>query len=259
MHNHILYEQSDHVGIITLNRPEAKNALTNEMLNDLAKILGRLEMEHEIRALMITGNGEAFCAGIDLVELEADHARISSDSAKQHLRAIQGITRKLIGLPFPTIAALNGLAVGMGSELTLSCDIRLASPDTYVWFSEARRGLFQTNGVLYLLPRLIGHSRSMEWMLSARKIECPELLESGLVSHVFPAEDFHGQAKAYVEDLARNSPLSLRLLKQTGFRAMEASFEEVLDLEIHGMQTCIQSEYLTEGLNAFREKREPEF
>ena len=208
---------------------------------------------------MITGQGDAFCAGIDLDQLEADHAGASAEASRQHLRAIQGITRKLINLPFPTIAALNGLAIGMGSELSLSCDIRLATPETYVWFSEAKRGLFQTNGVLYLLPRLIGHSRSMEWMLSARKIWSDELISSGLVAHTFPANQFRAEATAYATQVAANSPLSLRLLKQTGLRAMEAGFEEVLDLEIHGMQTCIQSEYLTEGLNAFREDREPKF
>ncbi len=259
MQNHIEYEQTGHVGILTLNRPEADNALTNEMLNELARILNALESEKAIRALMITGSGNAFCAGIDLEQLEADHAGVSMEASRQHLRAIQGITRKLIGLPFPTIAALNGFAIGMGSELSLSCDIRLATPETYVWFSEARRGLFQTNGVLYLLPRLIGHSRSMEWMLSARKIQSAELLSSGLITHVFPSDNFSAEAQAYVEQLATNSPLSLRLLKQTGFRAMDAKFEEVLDLEIHGMQTCMQSDYLTEGLKAFREDRDPEF
>jgi enoyl-CoA hydratase/carnithine racemase len=175
------------------------------------------------------------------------------------LQSIQGLTRRLIQLPIPTVAALNGLAVGMGSELSLSCDIRLASDNAYLWFSEARRGLFQTNGVLYLLPRLIGHSRAMEWMLSARKVHAQELLASGLVSHLYPSEEFRERAIDYVEEIARHSPLSLRLLKQTGFRAMDATFEAVLDMEMQAMQKCIESDDMVEGLRAYMEKREPEF
>ena len=254
----IRYENEGRVGVITLNRPAALNALRRDMVAALERTLAGIEQSADVRAVMIIGEGRAFCAGVDLLEAEEDVGGDSS-AAEAGLATIQNITRIIMRLPVPTISALNGLAVGMGSEISIACDIRVAAERAYLWFSESRRSLFQSNGVMYLLPRLIGHSRSMEWMMSARKIASGELRESGLVAHVFPDDGFRAAALEYAQRVAANSPLSLRLLKEVGQRAFEASFQEVLDLEVRGMEETMRSEYVREGLRAFAEKREPNY
>ncbi len=259
MEGTIRYEKSDNVGIITLDRPAALNALRRDMVALLESTLLEVERAADVRALVIIGEGRAFCAGVDLNEAEDDVSTADRAEAERSLETLQNVTRIVMRLPVPAIAALNGLAVGMGSELSISCDIRVAAPDAYLWFSEARRGLFQSNGVMYLLPRLIGHSRAAEWMMSARRIESDELQVSGLVAHVFDAADFRESAVDYAQRIARNSPLSLRLLKQVGQKAFSASYEEVLALEVEGMKETMRSDYVREGLRAFAEKREPRF
>ena len=255
----IRYEQLGRLGVITLDRPEALNALRRDMVAGLENMLSDIEKRDAIRALLITGEGRAFCAGVDLFEAEDDVSSDELSDVEQGLETIQNLTRIIMRLPVPTIAALNGLAVGMGSEISIACDIRVASPEAYLWFSEAKRGLFQSNGVMYLLPRLIGYSRAAEWMMSARKISSEELYASGLVAHVFDAADFRAAAIDYSQTVARNSPLSLKLLKEVGQKAFSASYEEVVQMEIDGMERTMKSDYVREGLRAFAEKREPNF
>lgn len=262
MDGNLRYEVDGRVGIITLNRPEALNALRRDMVSALRDALAAVEDDASIRALLLTGTGRAFCAGVDLNEAEGDVRDAHSETGAEAvagLDTIQEITRILMRLPVPTIAALNGLAVGMGSEICIACDIRVAAQSAFLWFSESKRGLFQSNGVMYLLPRLIGYSRSIEWMMSARRIESDELQASGLVARVFADEDFAADALAYARGVAQNSPLSLKLLKRVGQAAFEASWEDVLKLEIEGMKETMRSPYAKEGLRAFAEKREPEF
>ena len=259
MNGTIRYEKYGRVGVITLDRPDALNALRRDMVLQLEEMLGDIEAAGDIRALLLTGEGRAFSAGADLFEAEDDVSGPDTSEVEGGLHTIQNLTRILMRLPIPTIAAVNGLAVGMGSEICIACDIRLAAPEAYLWFSEARRGLFQSNGVMYLLPRLIGHSRSIEWMMSCRKIRCEELLASGLVAKVIDSEDFRADAVEYAQGVAGNSPLSLRLLKRVGQQSFRSSYDEVLQLEVDGMEETMKSEYAREGLRAFAEKREPNF
>lgn len=259
MDGSIRFEQIDKVGVITLDRPKALNALRRDMLEQLEATLARVERDAAIRVLLITGEGRAFCAGVDLLEAEQDVRGDDTSEVEGSLPIIQNLTRILMRLPVPTIAAINGLAVGMGSEICVACDIRVAAPDAYLWFSEAKRGLFQSNGVMYLLPRMIGYSRSAEWMMSSRKIMSDELHASGLVAKIVDAADFRTAAVEYAQGIAGNSPLSLKLLKEVGQKALSASYEDVLQMEIDSMEMTMKSDYVREGLRAFAEKREPNF
>lgn len=259
MDNPIQFDQHGKLGVLTLNRPDALNALTRDMVQSLESRLGEVAQSDDLRALLLVGEGRAFCAGIDLLEAEQDISGSDLSAVEQGLGSIQSVTRRLMDLPIPTIAALNGLAVGMGAEICIACDVRLAAPDAYLWFSEARRGLFQSNGVMYLLPRLVGYSRSIEWMMSCRKISADELLASGLVAQCLADDDFKAAAIRYAKDMAKSSPLSLRLLKAVGQQSFSASLDEVLALEVAGMEETMRSGYAREGLRAFAEKREPKF
>ena len=259
MSDDLRYDVYGKVGVITFDRPQALNALRRSAVASLRERLIELEASSGIRALVLTGEGRAFCAGVDLDEAEADVSAIDRSKVEQSLDTLQDVTRLIMELPFPVIAAMNGLAVGMGSEICIACDIRIASKSAWLWFSEARRSLFQSNGVMYLLPRLIGHSRSIEWMMSARRIASDELHRSGLVAAVYDDENFREVALGYAERIAANSPLSLRLLKETGRASFESSLEEVMALEVEGMKQTLDSPYIREGLRAFAEKRDPEF
>lgn len=259
MDGSIRFEQIGEVGVITLDRPKALNALRRDMISQLEATLAEVERAADVRVLLITGEGRAFCAGIDLREAEDDVRGEDTSVLEGNVLTIQNLTHLLMRLPIPTIAAINGLAVGMGSELCIACDIRVASADAYLWFSEAKRGLFQSNGVMYLLPRMIGYSRSAEWMMSSRKIKSKELYASGLVAQVFDAAEFRAAAIDYAQRIANNSPLSLQLLKEVGQKALSASYEDVAQMEIDGMEKTMKSDYAREGLRAFAEKREPNF
>ena len=257
MDGEIRFAVEDRVAVITLARPDALNALRREMVMALRDTLTGLKDRSDVRAVMLIGEGRAFCAGVDLHEAEADVGADDLGVADDSLEVLQEVTDALRTLPIPTIAALNGLAVGMGSEISIACDIRIAAKSAYLWFSESKRSLFQSNGVMYLLPRLIGHSRSIEWMMSARKIRSKELDRSGLVAHVFADEGFRDAALGYASRVAANSPLSLRLLKEVSQAAFGASLEEVMRLEVEGMKETMRSDYVKEGLRAFAEKRDP--
>ncbi|MEM9404310.1 MAG: enoyl-CoA hydratase/isomerase family protein [Pseudomonadota bacterium] len=257
MDGEVRFAVEDRVGVITLDRPAALNALRRDMVKSLRDTLTGLDGHADVRAVMIIGEGRAFCAGVDLNEAESDVGADDLGIADGSLEVLQEVTDALRALPVPTIAALNGLAVGMGSEISIACDIRIAAKSAYLWFSESKRSLFQSNGVMYLLPRLIGHSRSIEWMMSARKIRSKELDRSGLVAHVFADEGFRQAALGYASRIAANSPLSLRLLKEVSRSAFDASLEEVMRLEVEGMKETLRSEYIKEGLRAFAEKRDP--
>ena len=259
MDGEVRFSIEDRVGVITLARPDALNALRRDMVRQLRDTLVSLHDNKDVRAVMLIGEGRAFCAGVDLHEAESDVSADDLNVADDSLEVLQEVTDALRELPLPTIAALNGLAVGMGSEISIACDIRIAAKSAYLWFSESRRSLFQSNGVMFLLPRLIGHSRSIEWMMSARKIRSKELDRSGLVAHVFADEGFREAALGYASRVAANSPLSLRLLKQVGQASFESSLEEVMRLEVEGMKETMRSDYVKEGLRAFAEKREPVF
>lgn len=255
----IRYETEGRIGIVTLDRPGSLNAMRREMVAGLLEQLLEIERKPDVRALVIIGSGRAFCAGVDLKETEEDVAEEGQAAARESVDTLQELTRVLMRLPMPTIAALNGLAVGMGSEISIACDIRVAAPNAYLWFSEAKRALFQSNGVMFLLPRMIGYSRALEWMMSTRKIGSDELLAAGLVAHVLHEEDFRAAAVRYANSVAVNSPLSLRLLKTVGQKALAATYEDVVQMEAAAMRETMDSDYIREGLRAFAEGREPRY
>ncbi len=259
MEGEVRFSIEERVGVITLARPDALNALRRDMVKALRDTLTGLRDNPDVRTVMLIGEGRAFCAGVDLNEAESDVGADDLGVADESLEVLQEVTDALRELPIPTIAALNGLAVGMGSEISIACDIRIAAKSAYLWFSESKRSLFQSNGVMYLLPRLIGHSRSIEWMMSARKIRSKELDRSGLVAHVFADEGFRDAALGYASRVAANSPLSLRLLKEVSQASFGASLEEVMRMEVEGMKETMRSDYIREGLRAFAEKRDPVF
>ncbi|MEM8907565.1 MAG: enoyl-CoA hydratase/isomerase family protein [Bacteroidota bacterium] len=252
----IQYEKQQGIARLTFNRPEQMNAFREQTRKELLTVLAAFESDHDARVLLITGRGRAFCAGADLAEMNElladafDEARF-----RAILEEFQDITRRLKHIEKPIVAVLNGLAIGVGVEIALACDLRLAATDAYFAFTEVKQSLFQTNGVLYTLPRMVGWGRALEWMMTGRKIKGEEAMQAGLISELCAPQDLDTKAWELAEVLSQNAPITLRLLKQVAWRSMEASLEEVMEMEVEGMITCLKSQDLKEGTQAFLEKR----
>jgi len=256
--NDILYEKKDGIAIATFNRPAVLNAFRQATLHEFVSILDDVQADNTIRVLIITGNGRAFSAGIDLKEM----ANSSSDvrSVKQEydeLQAIQDVTRRMVNLPKIIIAAVNGIAIGIGVETALASDIRLAADNATFAFTEVKRALFETNGVMYILPRLVGLGRAMQMLLTGEIVSAQDALNAGLVTRVVAQEQLMEYAIDMAHTIAANAPLSVRLVKQTMQKTYDLDLEAVMQLEVDGMMQCSRSEDLIEGFNAFLEKRPP--
>lgn len=254
----IIYEKKDSIAIATFNRPRVLNAFRQTTLREFIAILDDVQTDDSVRVLVITGTGRAFSAGIDLKEM----AYPSSDSlplkqAYDELQAIQNVTRRMVHFPKIIIAAVNGIAVGIGVELSLASDIRLAAEEATFAFTEVKRALFETNGVMYFLPRLVGQGRAMQMLLTGEKVLAQEALNAGLVTRVVAQQQLIENAMDMARTIATNAPISVRLVKQTMQRTYDLDLEAVMQLEIDGMLQCFRSEDLVEGFNAFLEKRTP--
>ncbi|MCP4994793.1 MAG: crotonase [Gammaproteobacteria bacterium] len=254
----ILFEKKDGVALVTLNRPNVLNAFRTTMFTRMLAILADVAADEQIRVMVITGNGRAFSAGIDLQEQsQFSESEISLKEARRILLETQELTRQMAQLPKPIIASLNGLAVGVGAEIAIASDIRLASDNAYFMFAEAKRALFQTNGVLYFLPRLIGYGRALEMMMTGDKYDAQSALNAGLVTHVLPVNELKDFTMSMAQRIAANAPMTLRMLKVGLQRSHQQDLESVMAYETACMMDCFVSEDYKEGILSFIERRDP--
>lgn len=253
----ICYEERADIGVITLNRPQRLNTFRRQDYEQLLHCIQQAR-DSDIRCLLLTANGRAFSAGQDLAELERDKI-VSVSEQIDMLDTLQNITRGLRGLDVPTLVAFNGFAVGVGLELSLACDIRIATKDSYFMFAEARRGLFPTNGVIWLLPRLIGLSNASAMLLLGRKFTADEGLQFGMLSEVVPSDHLEIRALEICEMLAENSAVTISGVKQLLRESFEISLDEMLAREHSFNQEIVQTPDFAEGVASFFEKRLPNF
>ncbi len=178
-------ERRADVAIIWFERAERLNAFRLATFTMLHAALDSLAHDDGVRAVVLTGRGRGFCAGEDLEEMDGSAGRgFTVRAARADLTRLQHLTRKILVFPKPVVAAINGPAVGLGAELPLACRVRIAAPEAYFYFPEARRGMLETNGTFHFLPRIVGLGRAAEWLLTARKIPASEALSAGLVNAV---------------------------------------------------------------------------
>jgi len=270
----ILYDVSDGIATITLNRPDKLNAWTGQMDQEVRSAIAAAEADENARVIVLTGTGKGFCAGADISLLqslassqglpaEAEHAlgHHTHGPSKAGVRA--DFQRKYSYFPSlqkPVIAAINGHAVGLGLILTLYCDLRFASTDAKFGTAFARRGLIAEYGMAWMLPRLIGPANALDLLLSARIFAADEALHMGLVNRVFPAETFMEQVREYARSLATQvSPRSMAVIKQQVYNAMFQTLEEATVSAEQAMIESLQSADFKEGVAHFIEKRAPVF
>jgi len=249
---------SDGVRTIALNRPERLNAVNPRMSEELPEAVNAAAADDAVRAVVITGVGRGFCAGLDLGE------PVSLDGGTRQSRLdpyywVGHWVQSVVQCEKPVIAAINGPAAGAGFGLALACDIRLINADAVCTAGYVRRGLSPDAGVTWMLPRLLGHSRAMEIVLTGRDIGAPEAERMGLVAAVYPAETFTASVHAYASRLAAGPPIAMALSKRLMLASPSATLEAQLQSELSHIKTCFASADVREAMAAFKEKRVPTF
>lgn len=261
MSDELLYEVSDRVATITFNRPERMNTITPTMLGRLSDRLLAADADPEVRAIVITGNGRAWCAGLD-VGAAASGDGIGGDggagaTGEFDLRDAPPVV--LHKIDTPTIAALNGGAAGYGMDLALGCDLRIAADTAKLSAAYTARGLVPESGGTWLLPRIIGWSRAAELLFTARTLDAAEALEFGLVSRVVPGDDLESAARQVAAEVAANAPLAVRAAKRLMRHAMSEGLEDHVQRQYLALLPLFGTKDFQEGLRSFLEKRPPEF
>lgn len=257
----VLYSKEDSIAKITLNRPEKLNALTQENYRRIHSLIEEVKKDEEVRALILTGNGRAFCSGRDLSarrDEASSMAQAEVKAAKEKATYDHDAFWWFNSIPKPTICAINGAAVGLGAEFTLHCDIRLASESARWGQVFVLRGRIPDTGAgTWLLPRIVGPSKACELVFSGEIIDAQEMLRIGLVSQVVPNEQLMPAAMEMAKKLTRGAPVAVQMCKQLIYRGLERTIEDHLRANRYYLSVCQQSEDYVEGARSFIEKREP--
>jgi len=249
-------ECAEGIATVTLNRPEALNALTVPMKEQLLRVLRGLERDGTVRVVVLTGAGRAFCAGQDLRERQAPEAVPLEIELRERYNPI---VRALRDLSRPVIAAVNGVAAGAGASLAFACDLRIAASSASFVLAFGRIGLVPDSGATWLLPRLVGSARAAEIALLGEPLSAREAERIGLVSRVVADDMLAGEAGAVASGLAAMAPRALALTKRALQRAQEATFAEALEYEAAVQGIAGRTRDHAEGVAAFVEKRSPRF
>jgi enoyl-CoA hydratase/carnithine racemase len=255
-------EVEGEIGTLTLNRPDSLNAMSPELIGELVLAAGWLADRARLRGLIVTGAGRAFSSGGDVnwfkqgvdepgFDLPADVRR----NAEVLHQAIVDFRR----IPYPVIAAVNGVAAGAGFSLALMCDLRIASTEAAFVCAYGRIGASPDGGMTYFLPRILGPAKALELLLNDPVLDAPGALEMGLVSKVVPAEKLMSEARATAEKLAAKAPHYVRMAKLLVGQSLENSLTDHLQLERHGIADSMATEDLREGVTAFFEGRDATF
>ena len=260
----IMYEISDRILTITLNRPERLNAYTLTMCNELIDAFGRADADDDVRVVIVTGAGRAFCAGADLspdgVTSEGRPGE-ASDDVEEHRELAGRLTLPIYDLKKPVIAAINGPAAGVGITMTLAMDIRLASENARMGFVFTRRGIVAEGASHWFLPRIVGMGKAAEWILTGRVFGAQEALAHGLVTEVLPPDALIPRAREIAMEIAQNtSAIAVALCRQLLWKMLGADHPmEAHKIESKGVEWSFQQADAREGITSFLEKRPPNF
>jgi len=254
MDKHIRYEIKDHIATIVIDRPEKKNAMTFSMLNSFYDVVAQAGADENIWVLIVTGSGGSFCAGIDLADLQAtpEERRGNEENTP--------IQWPLLACPKPVIAAIDGVAVGMGVEFATQCDVRIATTRARFGWVFVHRGLVPDQGAgTWLLPRLIGIQPSLRLLYSGDILPAPEALKIGYISQVVEPDQLANAAQIEARRFLQGSPFAVRRIKQLVYDGLDRSAEEHFTHHLKAIHECFKSHDHAEGIASFLEKRPPRF
>ena len=253
----IIYEKENTLAIITFNRPDMRNALNYLAIDEALEAAGDADADGRVKVIILTGAGDkAFVAGADIEELRE---RNTSTELGQRSAQRRVLANLLETMSKPTIAAINGFAVGTGLELAMACTIRIASENAMFGQPEVNLGIMPGNGGTQRLPRLVGEGRAMEMILTGELIDAQEAYRVGLVNHVVPQPELMPYAKDLATKLAAKPPLAIKLAKDAIHTGLNLNLKDGIEYENKLFAILCGSQDKHEGVNAFLEKRRPDF
>ena len=251
----ILLEKKGLYAVATINRPKALNALNSEVLADLNELVDIVNADEEIRALVLTGAGEkSFVAGADIGEMST----LTKAEGEAFGKKGNDVFRKLETMPIPTIAAINGFALGGGCELSMSCDIRICADTAVFGQPEVGLGITPGFGGTQRLARLVSPGMAKQLIYTARNIKADEALRIGLVNAVYPAEELMAAAEKMADTIAKNAPIAVRACKKAINEGLDVTMDEAIVIEEKLFGSCFETADQIEGMGAFLEKRKHE-
>jgi len=255
-YNNVLYQTDNGIGMITLNRPKALNALNSELLKELNGLLDEIAQDDSVKVVVITGSGDkSFVAGADIAEMQS----MSPMEGRAFGKFGQAIFNKLENIPQPVIAAVNGFALGGGCELAMACDIRIASDRAKFGQPEVSLGIVPGFGGTQRLPRLIGKGRAKELLYTADMINAEEAYRIGLVNKIVPADELLSTTKELAEKIMARAQVAVQLCKAAVNTGMDIDLESGIAYEAEVFGLCFASADQKEGMSAFVGKRKPNF
>ncbi|CCK78841.1 enoyl-CoA hydratase-related protein [Desulfobacula toluolica] len=254
--DHLLVEEKNQAVILTMNRPEVMNCFNFNLLHLIREQVDALHYRNDVRAVIITGAGKkAFCTGADLKE----RATLSPDGVKKFVLTIRNLLTTIQHLPMPVICAVNGLALGGGTEFMLASDMRIASKNAVMGLTETRLAIIPGAGGTQRLPRLIGVAKAKEMIFTGRKVDAKEALEIGLVNKVTPPESLMDECMKLLAMICETGPIAVEMAKYAIDKGIETDLATGLAIESNAYRVTIPTEDRTEGFTAFNEKRKPRY
>ena len=247
----VIYQVENHIATITLNRPQVLNAMNKQLWLDMETALRQARGDQEVRAVILTGQGRAFSTGADL----KDSKGRSLPDYRDYLNLLQEISKMIIRFPKPTIAAVNGYALGSGYELALACDMRVAGASAQFGSPEAKVSSSVTGGAMRLLPLLVGPAKAKELLFTSEFITAQEAARIGLVNYVVPDEELMTEARALAEKTLPNSAFSITLIKKGIDMAPEVSLEALMDYEVEACLATVSTPQRVSALDDFSSRK----
>ncbi|MEM9897401.1 MAG: enoyl-CoA hydratase-related protein [Bacteroidota bacterium] len=255
MYNTLKFEIANYIATITLNRPDTYNAFNEEMSREFIKALKTCRKDKNIRVVVLTGEGKAFSSGQDLKDAQGKERSLGESVDKRYnpmIRLVREIEK-------PFICRLNGVAAGAGASLALACDYVIASEKAKMVWAFVNIGLVLDSGSSWFLPRLVGHRKAFELATLGEKITATQALEMGMLNEVVPTEELDAHVNTLAEKYAQSAPRAIGLMKRMLNRSFESSLNDMLEVERQSQEIAGRTEDYKEGVNAFVEKRKPEF
>jgi enoyl-CoA hydratase len=261
-YENIQLTRDGHVATLTLNRPAARNAMSPAMGDELVRACDELRRDANARVVIVTGAGKAFSSGGDLAMLARDAGLESDGEAPTMAGSPRDFYTRFLAvrsLPMPTIAAINGHAIGAGLCFALACDLRIAVDEAKMGMTFTRLGIHPGMGATFLLPRLVGTARACELFFTGRVFDAAEAERLGIVNRVVPRAELDAAARRMAEEIASAGPVAVRMVKRAIYRGTEHTLDEMLDFESLQQAMTFKTEDAREGIRAIMEKRDPRF
>ena len=259
----VVLKKEEGIATITMNRPDVLNAVDDELVADLTAALDNVAGDKQVRVMILTGAGRAFCAGAQIMKgggrMLADLTSTDAEGLRQNIRAVQVVPRKLYNMEIPTIAMVNGPAVGAGFSLALACDMRVGCEKTRFRVSFTKLGLIPGTGDTWLLPRVVSPAKATEILFLADFVEAEEAHKIGILNKLTTLENLESETMTLAQRLAQGPPIALKLDKMLMHKGMNMDLDTSLEMIAACAPMGLSSEDMKEGVLAFVEKREPHF